>query len=219
MKYINIRRIFLNIGLTLLVIAMGFLVYQLYSLSCLVKTEGTIHSISEPEFEAYYTDDNGNKLRMLEYDIFYMIPGEQGFVDYIMGYQGEYEIGSKVTIYYDKRSPESIAYAENYLAYILIFVIPGALLVYFCRSAFKGYKTEYLDRYKKAVWFSVISGWIPIIYFIWYKFFFTPSGDFFPGLGEYLLCIALFIIVPMINIIVWISAAALYCRKCRKKKK
>ena len=218
MKYINVKRIFLNIGLTLLAVALGFVVYQLYSLSCLVKTEGTVQSIIEPEFESYYTDDNGNKLRVMEYDIFYMLPNEQGFVDYIMGPQGEYEVGSKVDIYYDKRSPESITYADNYLAYILIFGIPGGLLVFFCRSAFKGYKREYLDRYKNAVWFSVISGIIPIAYWIYYEFIFVPGDEMFAGLGEYLLCISLFIIVPMINIIVWICAAALYCRRCKKKK-
>lgn len=215
LKYINIKRIFLNIGLALAVIAAIFLFHQLYENFFLVKTTGTVFSMNaEPNL--FYVDENGEKENLYSYGVEYMTKQGQMFRDDICDRRGEYKIGDTAELYYDKREPEHNAYPENNLFFIIAFGVPAALLIYFCRSAFKGYKTEYLDRYKKTVIFSVISGWIPIIYYIWYKFFFTPSGELFAGLGEALMCIFLFAAVPIVNIIVWIISAAVYAKKQRK---
>ena len=205
MKNINIKRIFLNIGLTLAVIAAIFLFHQLYENFFLVKTTGTVvRAETEADFLSY------------SYIIDYTTNHSENYTDNIIGEANEHKVGDTVEVLYDKRYPKHIAYPENNLFFIIVFGVPAALLIYFCRSAFKGYKTEYLDRYKKTVIFSVISGWIPILYFIWYEFFFTPSGIMFAGLGEALLCMFLFAAVPAINIIVWIISAVVYCRKCKK---
>ena len=215
MKNINVKRIFLNIGLTLAVIAAIFLFHQLYENFFLVKTTGTVFNMNaEPNL--FYVDEDGEKENLYSYGVEYMTKQGQTFRDDICDRRGEYKIGDTAELYYDKREPEHNAYPENNLFLIIAFGVPAALLIYFCRSAFKGYKTEYLDRYKKTVIFSVISGWIPIIYYIWYRFFFTPSGELFAGLGEALMCIFLFAAVPIVNIIVWIISAAVYCHKQRK---
>lgn len=215
MKYINVKRIFLNIGLTLAVLSSGFLIHQLYENSFLVKTTGTVYNIRVAPNCFYYDEDN-NEQNMWAYDIDYTTKQGQKCKDDKLGYIGEYEIGDTVDIIYDKRGPESIAYKQDNMFFIIVFGVPAALLIFFCRSAFKGYKTEYLDRYRKTVIFSVISGWVPIAYFIRYEFFFEPSEMMFAGLGEALLCMFLFAAVPVINIIVWIISAVLYCRRCRK---
>ncbi len=218
MKHINVKRIFLNIGLTLAVLAAGFAVHQLYENSFLVKTTGTVYDVRVVP-NCFYQDENGNEQNMIAYDIDYTTKQGQKCKDNTFGHIGEHEIGDTVEIIYDKREPESIAYRQDNLFFIIAFGVPAALLIFFCRSAFKGYKTEYLDRYRKTVIFSVISGWIPVLYFIWYEFFFEPSGEMFAGLGEALLCMFLFAAVPVINIIVWIISAVLYCRRCRKNER
>lgn len=215
MKYINVKRIFLNIGLTLAVLAAGFLIHQLYENSFLVKTTGTVYNIRVVP-NCFYQDENGSEQNLIAYDIEYATKQGQQCKDDKLGHIGEHEIGDTVDIFYDKREPESIAYRQDNLFFIIVFGVPAALLIFFCRSAFKGYKTEYLDRYKKAVIFSVISGWVPIAYYIWYEFFFEPSGMMFAGLGEALLCMFLFAAVPVINIIVWVISAVMYWLKCRK---
>ncbi len=213
---INVKRIFLNIGMTLAVIAAAFLISQLYENSFLIKTDGIVISIEISE-RAYYIDENNNKENMMSYLAEYTTKNGTVYTDDIIGRNGEYEVGDTVKIFYDKRQPTYIAYRTDNIFFIAIFGIPAAVMILLCRSAFKGYKTEYLDRYRKTVIFSVITGWIPIIYFIWYKFFFTPTGYFLPGLGEALMCLLLFIAVPLINIIVWIISAVIYCKKQKKK--
>lgn len=215
MKHINVKRIFLNIGLTLAVIGAGFLIHQLYENFFIEKTTGTVYDIRVEE-HCFYYDENDNEQNFRAYDVEYITKQGEQYTDDIFGYIDEYAIGDTVEITYDRREPELNAYPEDNSFFIIVFGLPGALLIIFCRSAFKGYKTEYLDRYKKTVIFSVISGWIPILYFIWYEFFFTPSGMMFAGLGEALMCMFLFAAVPVINIIVWIISAVVYCRKCKK---
>lgn len=215
MKNINVKRIFLNIGLTLAVIAAIFLFHQLYENFFLVKTTGTVFNMNtEPNF--FYTDENGERRNFCSYGVEYTTKQGQTFRDDILGYPDEYKVGDTAEIYYDRREPKYNTYPEDNLFLIIAFGVPAALLIYFCRSAFKGYKTEYLDRYKKTVIFSAVTGWIPILYYIWYKFFFTPSGELFSGLGEGLMCMFLFAAVPIVNIIVWIISAAVYCKKQRK---
>lgn len=216
MKHINVKRVFLNIGLTLAVIALFFLCWQIYDNSFLVKTTGTVQAVREPEYSCNYVDADGNEHPMMEYDVFYTVRSGESYTDYIMGHIDEYSIGEAVDVIYDKRRPDRITYLTDNMFYIIVFGVPAVLLIYFCRSAFKGYKTEYLDRYKKTVIFSVITGWIPILYYIWYEFFFEPSGMMFSGLGEGLMCLFLFAAVPVINIIVWIISAVVYCHKCKK---
>lgn len=218
MKYINVKRIFLNIGLMLLAVMLVYLCRQLYDNSFLVKTTGAVIAVSESEYSGCYIDNDGNEYPMLEYDVSYVTDEGESYTDNIIGEVGEYSVGETVEVVYDKRDPYFITYIYFNWFLVIVLGVPGGLLVFFCRSAFKGYKSEYLDRYKNAVWFSVISGIIPIAYWIYYEFIFVPGDEMFAGLGEYLLCISLFIIVPMINIIVWICAAALYCRRCKKKK-
>lgn len=215
MKYINIKRVFLNIGLTLAVIAAGYLFHQLYENSFLVKTTGAVKNV-RTETNCFYYDENNELQNSRSYDIGYTTRQGEAYTDDIIGHIGEYGIGDTVDVLYDKRQPDRIAYLTDNVFFIAVFGVPAALMIFFCRSAFKGYKTEYLDRYKKTVIFSVISGWIPIIYYIWYEFFFTPSGMMFSGLGEGLMCLFLFAAVPIVNIIVWIISAAVYCRKQRK---
>lgn len=215
MKNINIKRIFLNIGFTLAVIAAGFLIHQLYENFFIEKTTGTVYDIRVEE-HCFYYDENDNEQNFRAYDVEYITKQGEQYTDDIFGYIDEYAIGDTVEITYDRRKPERNAYPEDNSFFIIVFGLPGALLIIFCRSAFKGYKTEYLDRYKKTVIFSVISGWIPILYFLWYEFIFESSGMMFAGLGEALMCMFLFAAVPVINIIVWIISAVVYCRKCKK---
>ncbi len=215
MKYICVKRIFLNIGLTLAVIAAIFLFGQLYENSFLVKTIGYVQDISVKSNMYYYDDDNVQQ-NYRSYVINYTTKQGQQYSDDIVKYKDVYCVGDPVEIIYDKRYPNRITYPDDNMVSIIFFGVPAVLLIFFCRSAFKGYKTEYLDRYKKTVIFSVISGWIPILYYIWYEFIFEPSGIIFAGLGEALMCIFLFFAVPIINIIVWIISAAAYCRKCKK---
>lgn len=215
MKHICVKRIFLNIGMTLAVLAAVFLFHQIYENSFLVKTTGFVQNISV-ESNMFYYDKHNVRHNFYSYDITYTTQDGQHFIDDILKYEGSYCIGDPVEIIYDKRSPKQIAYRENNLLFIVVFGVPALIMIFFCRSAFKGYKTEYLDRYKKTVIFSVISGWIPILYYIWYEFIFEPSGIIFAGLGEALVCIFLFFAVPIINIIVWIISAVCYCRKCKK---
>lgn len=215
MKYICVKRIFLNIGLTLAVIAAIFLFGQLYENSFLVKTIGYVQDISVKSNMYYYDDDNVQQ-NYRSYVINYTTKQGQQYSDDIVKYKDTYCVGDLVEIIYDKRYPNRIAYPDDNMVSIIFFGVPAVLLIFFCRSAFKGYKTEYLDRYKKTVIFSVISGWIPILYYIWYEFIFEPSGIIFAGLGEALMCIFLFFAVPVVNIIVWIFSAAAYCRKCKK---
>lgn len=215
MKYICVKRIFLNIGLTLAVIAALFLFGQLYENSFLVKTIGYVQDISVKSNMYYYDDDNVQQ-NYRSYVINYTTKQGQQYSDDIFKYKDTYCVGDPVEIIYDKRYPNRIAYPDDNMVSIIFFGVPAVLLIFFCRSAFKGYKTEYLDRYKKTVIFSVISGWIPILYYIWYEFIFEPSGIIFAGLGEALMCIFLFFAVPVVNIIVWIFSAAAYCRKCKK---
>lgn len=215
MKYICVKRIFLNIGLTLAVIAAIFLFGQLYENSFLVKTIGYVQNISV-ESNMYYYDDDNVQQNFRSYVINYTTKQGQQYSDDIVKYKDAYCVGDPVEIIYDKRYPNRITYPDDNMVSIIFFGVPAVLLIFFCRSAFKGYKTEYLDRYKKTVIFSVISGWIPILYYIWYEFIFEPSGIIFAGLGEVLMCIFLFFAVPVVNIIVWIFSAAAYCRKCKK---
>ncbi len=215
MKYICVKRIFLNIGLTLAVIAAIFLFGQLYENSFLVKTIGYVQNISV-ESNMYYYDDDNVQQNFRSYVINYTTKQGQQYSDDIVKYKDAYCVGDPVEIIYDKRYPNRITYPDDNMVSIIFFGVPAVLLIFFCRSAFKGYKTEYLDRYKKTVIFSVISGWIPILYYIWYEFIFEPSGIIFAGLGEALMCIFLFFAVPVVNIIVWIFSAAAYCRKCKK---
>lgn len=215
MKYICVKRIFLNIGLTLAVIAAIFLFGQLYENSFLVKTIGYVQDISVKSNMYYYDDDNVQQ-NYRSYVINYTTKQGQQYSDDIVKYKDVYCVGDPVEIIYDKRYPNRITYPDDNMVSIIFFGVPAVLLIFFCRSAFKGYKTEYLDRYKKTVIFSVISGWIPILYYIWYEFIFEPSGIIFAGLGEALMCIFLFFAVPVVNIIVWIFSAAAYCRKCKK---
>lgn len=213
---INVKRVFLNIGMTLAVITAFFLAHQLYENSFLIKTDGIIVNI-EPFENCYYVEENGERENMMSYCVEYTAKDGAFYTDEIIGRKGEYEVGGTIRVFYDKRRPTHISYQTDNSFFIAIFGIPAAVMIYLCRSAFKGYKTEYLDRYYKTVIFSVITGWIPIIYFIWYKFFFTPTGYLFPGLSEALMCIFLFAAVPIVNIIVWIISAAVYCRKQKKK--
>lgn len=215
MKYICVKRIFLNIGLTLAVIAALFLFGQLYENSFLVKTIGYVQDISVKSNMYYYDDDNVQQ-NYRSYVINYTTKQGQQYSDDIVKYKDVYCVGDPVEIIYDKRYPNRITYPDDNIVSIIFFGVPAVLLIFFCRSAFKGYKTEYLDRYKKTVIFSVISGWIPILYYIWYEFIFEPSGIIFAGLGKALMCIFLFFAVPVVNIIVWIFSAAAYCRKCKK---
>lgn len=216
LKNINVKRIFLNIGFTLAAIAAVFFFHQLYENSFLVKTTGTVFNMNvKPNF--FYVDENGKEENFYSYGVEYTTKQGQTFRDDICGRRDKYKIGDTVEIYYDKRDPERNTYPENNLFFIIVFGVPAALMIFFCRSSFKGYKTEYLDRYKKTVIFSVVTGWIPILYYLWYKFLFTPSGMMFAGLGEALMCIFLFAAVPVINIIVWIISAVVYCKKQKKK--
>ncbi len=215
MKHINIKRVLLNIGMTIFVIAAGFLIHQLYEISFLRKAEGVVTG-TKVLTNWFYVDENNAEENMLDYYIEYTDHQGGLHTDTKVGRAGDYKTGGTVEIKYDKRAPDDIAYPENNTFFIGVFGIPGVLLIFFCRSAFRGYKTEYLDRYKKTVLFSVVSGLVPIAYYIYYEFFFEPSGIMFAGLGEAILCIFLFIAVPVINIIVWIISAALYCRRCKK---
>lgn len=114
----------------------------------------------------------------------------------------EVNIGDKVTVFYDLRFPSKIAYKKNFGALIGLCGIPGLLMILSCCTAFKGYKTEFVDKIPKALKFSIISISAAVICeaFLILNCYYTDTWEslrrFFLGSA------ALLIVVPIVNILV-----------------
>ena len=215
MKYINVRRIFLNIGMLFIFVSLLALGYSLWSNRNIVTVDAVV--TGEQKSDTGYREYGSSETTYpySDYSVDYKWEGVT-YSRTILRETGEYSIGDRVQIEIDKELPADYNYntLESDIILVLMTGIPGLLLTILCRSAFKGYKKDYLLRYKKSVIFSVRSGWVPIIYY--FTAYLHPApAMMFEGLTEAVTLLFLTALVPIVNIIVWIVAAAKYSSKMK----
>lgn len=135
----TVKRVFLNLGIVLTLIAAFIFGIQQYDNSFLESTEGTVLS-----------EYNG-------LDGFYNIKyhSDRTYIEAI--YLPEANVGDNITVLYNRRYPEKIAHKLNLWAFIGMLGIPGILMIICCCTAFKGYKTEFIDKMHKPKKFCIIS--------------------------------------------------------------
>lgn len=215
MKYINIKRIILNIGLLIFLLALIFAGYSTWSNRNAAYTKATIVS-SEPSKNMSYHAPDGTIYRYDELVVEYSVDGVI-YTGETIALPGEYEIGGEVEYCYNRKNPEEIFFdtltGDLMLAGFISLI--SIIIIFVCRSAFNGYKKDFLCRYKKSVIFSIVTGWIPILYYLWLKYIFVGVG-FMAGLFEFLFLLFLLIFIPVVNIIVWIVAAVKYVNKAKQ---
>ena len=208
------KRYYLNIGLFLFAFSliMGIIrIFDSYNNSFLVSTEGTVieqHSYSSSCVVEYsvnginYTDDI---------------------------HAGSLNVGDNTEICYDSRKPSKIAEpsdnVSDFLNLIFLFIfymeleisneflialfIIGTVLIAVCHSAFKGYKTEFLDRFSDAVMFSIISS---ILYAIFLIIVFIGDGDIIQFIALFAVC-PITIAFIILNIIIWKASVKSYQKR------
>ncbi len=211
-KRINVKRIILNIGLLMLLFAFNIAGISIYENRNAEYTQATVLS-GKPSVNMFFHKPDGTREPYDEITVEYAVDGKtySGTVDKL---PGEYEIGGKVEYCYDRSNPDEYFYdtRSDNLTLAGALAVVSVIIIFLCRRAFSGYKRDYLCRYRKQVIFSVVTGWIPILYFLWYEFVFDGGSGIMAGLSEFLIMIFLFAFVPVLNIAVWIIAAIKYCR-------
>lgn len=137
----TVKRIFLNMGMALTVIALILYGIQQYYNSFLEIADGTVLS--------KYNDLDG----------FYNIKFYSDKSHYGVKYLPEMniKIGDNISVFYDRRSPEDIADKLNLWAFIVMLGLPGLMMIIFCCTAFKGYKADFIDKMSKQAKFTVLS--------------------------------------------------------------
>lgn len=216
MKHINIQRIVLNIGLLILLAASVYGIVSVWENRNAAYTQATVIS-AEPAGNVFLRKADGSEIMYDTLTLEYVVDGitYKGTTHKL---PGEYEIGGQLRYCYDKSEPSERFY--NDLSGNLMQAAPvgfvGLIVIFLCKDAFKGYISDYLCRYKWCVLFSIITGWIPILYYLWFEYIFEPSGVF-GGLSEYFFLLFLLGFVPLVNIVVWTIAAVRYELKMRKK--
>ena len=107
----------------------------------------------------------------------------------------------------------------GFLVPLLFMLIPSLLLVFFFRSAFKGYREEFLLRYPKAVNSTVVieaGVWIFSLIYTTINNHKDRSGDLMPGmnaLGEVIFTWFIWAVAVLALIVIWTAAFISFMRK------
>ncbi|MBD5145185.1 MAG: hypothetical protein HDT21_04630 [Ruminococcus sp.] len=183
----TIKRAFLNIGILLVIIAAFLCGIQNYENSFIKHTVGTVYSKHE------YLDNF--------YNVTYYAGGiKYSDIKYLTDM--EVNIGDKITVFYDLRSPSKVTNKKDFGALIGICAIPGLLMILSCCTAFKGYKTEFIDKIPKASKFSIISISAAVICEAFLNLYCYYTNTWKSLRMLFLGSIALLIVVPTANILV-----------------
>lgn len=196
LKYLDIKRFFLNIGFLCLFTAALFGIRHIYENSFMKKVTGTVTNVGE-----------------YRYDITYVTLDNTKYTDEVYGKQGEYELNQQLDVLYDERRPENIEfYPVNHSFAIIAWSAVGIVLIIIFRKGFDGYINNFIKRYPKSCLFSIITLPVPAIYY--YTKYLHPSFSMFlMGLEEAVMLIFLMGAVPLANVIVWTVSAIKYCRR------
>lgn len=190
-------RVFLNIGIIFLITALVLLGFQLHTNSDIKRTEGTI--------VAY------DKEQLNNYTVAYYVNGIR-YEDQAL-YDVDVRKGDKVRVCYDRSDPSKIVYPADINIFVYFFGIAGIMLVYFCFPAFKGYKTEFLDRFPKEIKFTFISILVMIAFLICFIVFVFPIDSIESFLMVLVVPAAAILCFITANIIVWVRALKDYKKK------
>ncbi|MGN0666596.1 MAG: hypothetical protein ACI4KF_08740 [Huintestinicola sp.] len=215
MKYVNVKRMFLNIGLLIALAAVILSVRSLWINRNIIDITATV--ISEEKSDVGYVE-YGSKERTYpysDYEVEYEYEG-RSYHRTILRDTGTYAIGDIAPIEIDKSEPDSYAYRSYESDFIIIvpLAVIAALLIVSCRSAFRGYREEFIGRYPKACIFTAVSPVVPIIYY--FTAYLHPEPAWImEGLAEAVTLLFLTAAVPLADMIVWIVAVASYVRKMK----
>ena len=205
----TVKRNFLNIGIILTVIALAMLGSQIYELSCQSEVEVTVIRIEPKEYTHTVTD--GVK-KWKETHIYYTVIVQWGdnykqsdrLSPAILGVKDDekvedvLKIGDKFMINNDCRYSGLDPYRRSYWGAVLLFCVPGILLLISCRFAFNGYKSEFIDYHPIAFTLSCISWAMLLLHWIYIKGF-EGLRDW-EGLG----LLGQLLLTIIINAIMWI---------------
>ena len=215
LKYLNIRRFFLNIGFLCLVTALLFGIRHIYENSFIKKVTGTVINAELSDYSYTVIESDGSEYTVPEYryDIMYITLDNHKYTNEVYRKQGEYELDQQLDILYDERNPEKIEfYPVDHSFAIIAWSAVGIVLIIIFRKGFDGYINDFVKRYPKSCLFSIITLPVPAIYY--YTKYLHPSFSmFFMGLGEAVMLLFLMGAVPLANVIVWTVSAVKYCRR------
>ena len=124
-----------------------------------------------------------------------------------------------VTVLVDKESglTKSVDTMEA-VSFALIFLVPGIMMLLAGIKGLKGYRREFIDRYKTAFVYTCIMLTISLCYFVYVEFIFKPDPDImFSGLGEGLLMLGLLIFSAITIVIIWSISLVAYIRKHKEQ--
>lgn len=112
--------------------------------------------------------------------------------------------------------PDMDNYVGNPIWGTLIVIVPCLAVVIICAGAFKGYKRDFIERYKKPVTATVIIQLCMLVFSavdIVIMETKDRSGSMMPGLdalGEFLFMILLWIAAALVIAVIWIVACVKY---------
>ncbi len=215
---ISVRRFFLNLGLLGIFISMvsaGMTFYE--NKTFYAAVEGTVKEIRVNKKTDNYTEYEP----MVEYTY-----NGKTYLDYGFYAKGQnytettsMQVGDSATYYIEKNYPKSLTMPNEYWD-TLLMLVPSLILTAVCCKAFKGYKQDFLVRYKPfvIVTVSVQALCTAIMPPVYYHIETVERGGFMPGLdalGDLLGLIAVLALISLGLIIMWIAATVRYVKSRR----
>lgn len=220
LKYVNLKRLFLNIGFLCLFTSALFGIRHLHESSFIKQVTGTVVYADRSEYSYYGIRPDGSQYTIprYRYGIMYTTLENQKYTDTVYGMENDYKLNQQFDVLYDIRNPEHIEfYPVNHSFEIIVFFVVGTILIAIFRKEFNGYINDFVRRYPKSFAFTVISLPVPAIYY--YTRYLHPSfAMYFRGLSEAVTLILLMAAVPLANAAVWVISVTIYCRRQQRDK-
>ncbi len=204
----GVRRFFLNLGILAMLTGVVCAVIIFIQNLAFVTVEGSV--IDYTEHTINYSDSQGNVTQKVKrYPVVeYTYGGQTYYDDVYYAKNVDYDeledlaIDDTVVIYVNKYSPGNAEMPHFYYT-ALFFAVPGAIAILICRKAFKGYYTDFMQRYPKALGFTFAAEAFMLI--------FSPlmlsaadSADGLNGLGWFVLLLIVDAALILAILIVWL---------------
>lgn len=220
---ISIKRLFLNIGLLLMFVGLvcaGLIFRENFKLTAV---EGTVVGY-ETEVFHYRTNkgeyDEEQHIPVIEYTYGGETHRDNAWKAKGMTHEETLALhnGDKAIFY--TRSGAYLISPDPYWA-VLFFAVPGAFLILVCCKAFKGYKRDFLMRYKKAVTATVVLQTVTVVLSVLWIIHIenTEYGGFMPGLDALADELAMWfawVLVAISIMVIWIVASVKFMRMRKK---
>lgn len=205
----TLKRILFTLGIILITAGLFGILKVAADRFSLDEAEGIVYDINDYVPNAEY-DYNGEHHRVVVRS------------SYTVGLDKEQlsslKPGNKVTLLVDKDSGQiRSADTSEAVEFALLFLVPGIILTLVGLKGLKGYRREFIDRYKAAFVYTCIMAAVSLCYSVYEEFIFKPDpATMFSGLGEGLIMLGLLVFSAITIVIVWVISL-IVCSGNQKK--